>query len=56
MLEARIEIDIRFLPEINVWRGQAEFRLLVRRVPAKPAVVRSVPVNVVLCTGQKKAT
>jgi len=32
MLNTRIEIDIAFLPEINVWRGQTEFRLLVRRV------------------------
>jgi single-stranded-DNA-specific exonuclease len=32
MLDARIEVDIAFLPEINVWRGQSEFRLLVRHV------------------------
>ena len=32
MLNARIEIDIAFLPEINTWRDQTEFRLLVRRV------------------------
>jgi len=36
MLAARLALDVAFLPEVNVWRGRSEFRLLVRRVrPAK---------------------
>jgi len=37
ILEAKIPLDAVFVPQINVWRGEAEFRLLVKRV--RPTVL-----------------